>query len=310
MAARTSKSGTKHPPIGAIAEAPGNLEDVALFVAVAEHASFIEAARRTRTPTSTVSRAVARLEEDLGVRLLQRTSRKVAPTEDGRQLLLRAGPLVDEMQQALGAIADRRAEPRGLVRITAPSFTGATRVATSLATFALAHQKITIELDASNVVHDLITEGFDLALRVGPLASAELVSRKLWDGAFGLFATPSLVAQALGKKAHASKEMLERVPAVLTRRSGTWRFRSKDGRVEEVTPHARFTVNHPRAAVEVARRGVGFVLAPLEAASDAPELVQVRTSLGEPEPAQIYAVYPSRRMLSARVRLVLDWLAR
>ena len=290
--------------------APGNLADVALFVAVAEHASFVEAARRTRTPTSTVSRAVARLEEDLGVRLLQRTSRQVAPTEDGRQLLLRAGPLVDEMQQALGAVADRHTEPHGLVRITAPAFTGATRVASSLATFAAAHPRITIELDASNVVHDLIADGFDLAVRAGPLASAELVSRKLWDGAFGLFATRELVAQALSGRARASRKTLETVPAVLTRRSARWRFRSEDGHVEEVAPRARFTVNQPRAAVEVARRGVGFVLAPLEAVTDAPELVQVRTSLGEPEPLPIYAVYPSRRMLSARVRLVLDWLAR
>jgi LysR family transcriptional regulator, transcriptional activator AphB len=141
------------------------------------------------------------------------------------------------------------------------------------------------------------------------MVDTELVSRRLWEGAFGLFATRELAKQALGGRSRASKEVLERVPAVLTRRAATWQFRSKDGRVTEVTPRGRFTVNHPRAAIEVARRGVGFVLAPLEAATDAPELVRVRTSLGEPEPAQIYAVYPSRRMLSARLRLVLDWLA-
>jgi LysR family transcriptional regulator AphB len=287
-----------------------DLADVALFVAVAEQASFVEAARRTRTPTSTVSRAVARLEESLGVRLLQRTSRKVAVTDDGRQLLLSAGPLVDELQQALVAVADRRAEPRGLVRITAPAYTGATRVATSLASFVRAHPGISVELDASNTVRDLIEERYDLAIRVGPIADSELVSRRLWESASGLFATRELIERELGKSRRASRPALSRVPAVTTRRNGKWRFEHHDGQIEEIVPSARFTVNDPRAAIEVARHGAGFVVAPLDAAAQAPELVRVETTLGDPEKAQIHAVYPSRRLLPARVRLAVDWLAK
>lgn len=306
MTARASKIAIDRADNGTVTD----LADVALFVAVAQHESFVTAARRTRTPTSTVSRAVARLEADLGVRLLQRTSRKVALTEDGRQLLLRTGSLVDELQQALVATSDRRAEPQGIVRITAPSFTGATRVATALASFAIEHPKIVIELDASNRVHDLVADGFDLGVRVGPLADADLVARRLWEGAFGLFATRELVERELGKARRATKELLERAPCVLTRRAAMWRFAAAGGAVTEVKPRARFTVNHPLAAVEVARRGVGFVLAPLDAAIDAPELVRVATTIGEPEPAQLYAVYPSRRLMPSRVRLVLEWLAR
>jgi len=286
-----------------------HLEDLAVFVVVAEHASFIEASRRTKIPTSSVSRAVGRLEEDLGVRLLQRTSRRVVPTEEGRQLLLRAAPLVAELEDALRLVSDRRAEPTGLVRITAPAFTGGTRVAAALAAFARAHPRVTVELDASNVLRDLIEDRFDLALRVAPLADADVVSRRLWDVPSGLFASRDLVARVLRGRRRLSREQLERAPAIVTRAPATWRFRADDGRIEAVTPRARFTVNDPRAAVEVARHGIGLVVVPVAAASVARELVRLRTDLGEPEPAQIHALYPSRRLLPVRVRLVLEWLA-
>ncbi len=290
---------------------PGSYEDLVTFVEVARHLSFVEAARRTRTPPSTVSRSVARLEEALGVRLLQRTSRRVVLTDEGRQLLLRAAPPVDEIGEALHGIADRGAELRGLVRVTAPAFTGATRVARALASFAKAHPGVTVELDASNVIRDLVEDRFDLALRVGPLDDVELVGRRVWESSFGLFAARSLLDGALRGRRTMSREVLESLPAVVTRPSARWRFRRRDGLVTEVVPGARFAVNDPRAAVDVARQGVGVVLAPREAvpAKD-PDLVAVSTELGEPEPAQIFAVYPNRRLLPLRVKMALEWLAR
>jgi DNA-binding transcriptional LysR family regulator len=310
MAARASKNGRKRPTRGMIVGPPGRYEDLAVFVEVARHLSFVEASHRTRTPASTVSRAVARLEDALGVRLLQRTSRKVALTEEGRQLLLRAAPPIDELGEALHGAADKGAELRGLVRVTAPAFTGATRVARALAEFAKTHPGVTIELDASNAVRDLVEERFDLALRVGPLEDADLVARRVWEGSFGLFAPRSVVANVLRGRRSTSRETLEQLPAVVTRASARWRFLGDDGQVTQVSPNARFTVNDPRAAVDVARRGVGVVLAPLEAVPAADrDLVRITADVGEPEPAQIFAVYPSRRLLPLRVKLALEWLA-
>jgi DNA-binding transcriptional LysR family regulator len=293
-----------------IAGPPGSYEDLATFVEVAQHLSFAEASRRARIPASTVSRSVARLEEALGVRLLQRTSRKVALTDEGRQLLLRAAPSIDDLGEALRGVADKRAELHGAIRVTAPAFTGATRVARSLAAFARAHPGITVELDASNAVRDLVEDRFDLALRVGPLADADLVARRLWESGFGLFAGRAFLADALRGRKTVSRELLEESPAVVTRPSARWRFRRADGEVTEVSPKTRFTVNDPRAAVDVARLGLGFVLAPLDAvpARDR-DLVTVSADVGQPEPAQIYAVYPNRRLLPIRVKLALEWLA-
>jgi DNA-binding transcriptional LysR family regulator len=307
MSGPSTKIGTPHPEGGMMR----GLDDLAVFVEVARAGSFVLASKRARIPTSSVSRAVARLEEELGARLFRRTSRKVAITEEGRRLLLRAGPLVDGLREALSSSTDRTGEPSGLVRVTAPAFTGATRIAAALAEFARAYPKIDVELDTSNVLRDLVEEGFDFGVRVGPTVDADFVARRLFTGVFGIFATPDLLRAVFGKKRPvASRETLERGPCVVMRSSVVWRFRDAAGRRVEVKPRARFTVNDPRAAVEVAQRGVGFALTPVDAAAAAPNLVPVATDFGEPEPTELYVVYPSRRLLPERVRLALDWLYR
>lgn len=284
---------------------PGSFEDLAMFVEVARQLSFVAAAETMKTPASTVSRAVARLEDALRVRLLQRTSRRVALTAEGQQLLLRAAPAVDDLGNALTATVDDGAEVRGVVRVTAPAFTGSTRVARRLAEFARKYPGVTIELDVSNAIRDVIEDRFDLAIRVGPLEDADLVARRLWESEFGVFGARSLI----GKDRLLTRARLDELPAIVTRASGKWRFVDPGGARFEVTPRARFAVNDPRAAADVARRGVGLALVPLEAVSRGdPELVKLRCDFGEPEPARIFAVHASRRLLPTRVKLVLDWL--
>jgi DNA-binding transcriptional LysR family regulator len=288
---------------------PGSLDDVTVFVEVARHASFIEAARRLRRPPSSVSRAVARLERSVGVRLLQRTSRKVALTEEGNQLFLRAAGLVEELGYALGEVSDRRTEPSGTIRVTAPAYTGATRAASALAAFARAHPRVNIELDASNAIRDLLADGYDLALRVGPLADGDHMAQRLWEAPFGLYASPDLLARTRRDRQPLTRAALERAPAVVTRRTGTWRFRLPNGTTTEVTPNPRFSVNDPRAALEVARHGIGFVVAPADAIPPHDRtLLSVPTTLGSPLPAVIHAVYPTHRLQPHRVRLLLAWL--
>jgi len=284
------------------------IDDLAVFVAVARHTSFVAASRETGVTTSSVSRAVARLEDALAVRLLQRSSRKVALTEAGRQLLLHAAPHVAGLGEALAVAADRHPEPTGTVRVTAPAYTGSTRIADALARFALAHPRIRIELDATNTIRDLIEDGYDVAIRVGANADPSFVARRIFHGEFGLFATPGFAKRAHRPREPIGREVLERAPCVVSRASARWTFRDASGAVTEVAPCVHFAVNDPRAAVAVAARGVGFVVAPLEAAAAEPRLVRVSSPLGEPVPLELYIVYPSRRLLPVRVRLAIDWL--
>ncbi|HET9956578.1 MAG TPA: LysR family transcriptional regulator [Polyangiaceae bacterium] len=308
MPQRRNDSATQRSKIGT-PDGSSHLEDLAVFVLVARATSFARAAQRAGLSTSSVSRAVARLEAKLGVRLLQRTSRTVACTEEGRQLCLQAGPLVDELQQALVLAADRRSQPVGVLRVTAPAFTGATRVASALAAFALAYPEISVELDATNTTRNLIEDGYDLAIRVGPVTDGDLVARKLWDVESALFVSRELIAPRPPYRVE--RAALERAPAVVTRASSVWRFLAPDGSRVEITPNARFVVNDPRAAVEAARQGLGYVLAPADAVSERDRaLVRVRPSFGEPESREVFAAYPSRRLLPVRVRLALDWLAK
>src|SRR6478735_2587239 len=161
MKGKLPENGIGHPKSGTVARPTRGLDDLSVFACVAQQESFVAASRRLAIPTSSVSRAVARLELDLGVQLLRRTSRKVAITDEGRQLLDRVAPHLEVLEEALTLTADRRPRPSGVVRVTAPAYTGSTRLARSLARFALRHPEITIELDATNVIRDLLQDGFD-----------------------------------------------------------------------------------------------------------------------------------------------------
>jgi len=287
------------------------LDDLSIFVSVARQTSFVAASRRLAIPTSSVSRAVARLEEELGVQLLRRTSRNVVLTDEGRQLLGHAAPHLDGLEEALSSAVDRLPEPSGVVRVTAPAYTGSTRIARSLAAFSLAHPNITIELDATNVIRDLLQDGFDFGVRVGPYVHPDFVARRLWQGEFGLFAAPAFVNSALSGKTELNREDLACQPCVALRTPIVWRFRSNTGEVLEVSPPVRFTVNDPRGTADVARQGLGIALLPLDAvAQDSRGLLRLRTDFGEPVPVDLHVVYPTRRLLPQRVRMAIDWLAK
>ena len=317
MPKQSSKNETRYPKNEIVASrARPALDDVAVFVLVAKHASFVTAARSASIPTSTVSRAVARLEENMGVRLLARTTRRVALTDEGRQLALAAAPHLDGLQEALVVTSDRRSEPSGLIRVTAPAYTGATRVATALAELSEKYPELAIEIDSTNALRDLVEGGFDFGVRVGPIADQDFVARRLWSGNFGLFAAKSFVKSSLRGKKHVMREVVERSPCITLRANQVWRFRDSSGRVVAMTPRVRFAVNDPRAAVEVARHGGGLVVAPREAVAALERsergsgLVALTTELGDPEPVELFIVYPSRRLLPRRVQLAIDWLRR
>jgi len=305
------KNGIGHANSGTTPRRTGGLDDLSIFVSVARQASFVAASRRLAIPTSSVSRAVARLEDELGVQLLRRTSRNVVLTDEGRQLLAHAAPHLDGLEEALASTVDRLPEPSGVVRITAPAYTGSTRIARSLAGFSLAHPNITIELDATNVIRDLLQDGFDFGVRVGPYVHPDFVARRLWQGEFGLFAAPAFVKRALAGKIDVDRELLSRQPCVALRTSVVWRFRARTGEVVEISPPVRFTVNDPRGTADVARQGLGIALLPLDAvAQDSTGLVRLRTDFGDPVPVDLHVVYPTRRLLPQRVRMAIEWLVK
>jgi len=288
-----------------------DLMDVRLFVAVAERASFVGASRKTRVPTSTLSRAVARLEDSLGVRLLHRTSRRVSPTQEGAWLLSRAAPLVAELSDVLADMGERDEEPAGRLRVTAPVVTGSEQIARALTAFAAAHPRVTVELHLTNAVVNLVEAGFDLAFRAGPITDPDLIARQLWTGRFALAAAPAFIKKAFKGQRVISAEKLLAAPAVVTQPGVVWRFVAPQGNVRELVPRESFVVNDPRVAIEAAKAGLGIVRAPRDLIErEKHALVILNCELGEPEGREVFAVYPSRRLVPRRVRAAIDWVLR
>lgn len=285
------------------------LSDVQLFAAVARDLSFVAASRRTGVPTSSVSRAVARLEDALGTRLLHRTSRKVVLTPEGAWLLERAGPLVEELRHTLSDVKERGAEISGRLRVTAPLITGAGVIGEALIAYAARHPRLSLELELTNAVVNLSESGFDLAVRAGPVTDPDVVARKLWSAPFALAASPQFVKRELSERTKLSAAQVRSVAAVVSQAAAVWRFVSRDGRVSEVRPKEHFRANDPRLAVSAARAGLGVVRAPRALVErEGKSLLELHCELGELEGRDLFAVYPSRRLLPLRVKAAIEWL--
>jgi DNA-binding transcriptional LysR family regulator len=180
-----------------------DLNDVAVFVRVAEGGGLTPAARALGVPKSTVSRSLARLEQGLGVRLVQRTTRALALTDAGRSYFERVKDAVAGVVAACEAATDMGKDPRGTVRVTAPADLGTTLLADVVARFVEKYPQVRVEVSLTNRVVDLVAEGFDLAVRAAALTDSSLVARRLGASDMGLFASlaylrrrgkPSMVA--------------------------------------------------------------------------------------------------------------------
>ncbi len=171
-----------------------------------------------------MSRRVAQLEEALGVRLLQRTSRRVGLTGEGARLIERAGPLLDELGSVLDRAADREDEPAGRLQVTAPVMSGAQRIAPALFSFAARHPRLSLELTLTSAVVPW-SRRHRPRLPRRAVQDADLVARRLWSLPYALAASPRLVQDALGA-ARGSRASLGSVPAVLSRRAPHGAFAS------------------------------------------------------------------------------------
>ncbi len=279
---------------------------VSLFVRVVEAGSFTRAAAQLGITTSGVSRAVARLEAELGVRLLQRTTRKLSLTAAGRTYFDQVRGALARLEEAGSTAIEMGAEPRGSVRLTAPpGLVGA--LIPFVAAFLLRYPKIGVQLSCSQGIVDLVEEGFDLALRLGRLRDSSLVARRVGHLVTGLFASRGYVA----------RNGLPRTPAdlaqhdcVLFRSQGgkaTWRL--SDGEREhlvEVT--GRIEVDEIPSLHQAVLNGIGIGSISFFSSARMRGLVRVLPNYVTGE-LPVSLVSPSRRLEPARVVLLRDFLA-
>ena len=279
------------------------------FVRIAEMGSLSAVARETGATQPAISRQLAALEEHLGVRLIQRSTRSLMLTEDGRELLSHARLVVEAVDETEAVIGQRRGSPTGLVRLGCPSVFGRTYIVPHLGDLLARYPGLSVELVVGDNVVDLVQEAIDLAIRIGPITDVSLVARRIGTVSVTPIASCAYLAEH-GEPTHPS-DLATHQCVVFTRPSepGAWLLHGPDG---PITVHVggRFRSNHIESVLAAVVAGQGIGLLPLWMLREKLRDGVVRPILQawQPPTVPISAVYPSRRYLAPRTRAVIDFL--
>jgi DNA-binding transcriptional LysR family regulator len=288
-------------------------DSMRIFAKVVESSSFAGAAARLDISASMVTLHVKQLEQRLGVRLLNRTTRKVSLTETGRAYYERITRLLADLEETEQAVSDMHAAPRGDLRVNATPTFGILQLAPAIADFTTRFSAISVELMLSEHTVDLIEEGFDVAVRVGELPDSSLIARQLAPCRMVVCGAPS----------YFEKHGKPRTPADLTAhncltvaRTGlsyyrAWHLTAADGTAVNVSPTGNLRTNSGAVLIVAAVAGHGLVYLPTYLVGDALQSRRLMTALDDymAPPLPLRALYPHNRYLSGKVRAFVDFLA-
>ena len=277
------------------------------FVAVADLQGFAPAARKLRLSPSAVTRLIAALEERLGARLLQRTTRSVALTDAGRRYLERARRILADVEEAELAAEGERTRPSGRLVVSAPAGFGRLHVSPVMAAYLQRHGDVSAELRLEDRIVNLVEDGVDLAVRIGILADSSLVARHVGEMRRIVVASPAYLKRHGEPKTPAGIAGHQTIQFGGTSEAGEWRFVEAAQEVRiRVTP--RFSSNGSDAAIHFAEQGGGLTRVLAYQAADALKRGALKVVLQkfEQPPLPIHIVYPTSRLLSAKVRAFID----
>ena len=286
-------------------------QSLSVFAKVVEQGGFARAAERLQLSASAVSRHVAELESHLGVRLLNRTTRKLSLTESGQAFHERTVQLLADLEEAEVAVASSAMSPRGTLRLTCPIAFGEWQVAPAIAAFSARYPQLKFDVELSDRMVDLVEEGFDLAIRIGSSSSQALIARRIGETRLVCVASPAYLARHGAPKV--PQDLARHRCVVYANQSprDAWRFADARG-VEHVVRIAGPAMsNNGRFLAALATCGMAISMEPDIMVRDelkSGRLVELLASY-RPPAIPIHAVYPSRRHLSAKVRLFVDFIA-
>jgi len=277
------------------------------FVAVAERQSFASAARKLKLSPSAITRLVAALEERLGARLLQRTTRSVTLTDAGTRYLERARRILADVEEAEQAAESERMRPSGRLVVSAPLGFGRLHVSPVMSAFLKRYPDVAGELRLEDRVVSLVEDGVDLAVRIGELADSSLVARQVGTMRRIVVASPAYLKARGEPKTLAAIASHDTVQFGSTVGLWDWRF-IEAGKEVRVGYTPRFATNSSDAAIQYAAEGGGLtrVMAYQAAAALKAGKVKIVLEKFELPPLPIHIVYPTSRLLSAKVRAFID----
>ncbi len=285
-----------------------NFDDLRLFVATLDAGSFTAAADKLGLSKQFVSRRTMALEETLGVRLLNRTTRRLQPTELGVTLYERAVKILEDVSDTEELFSNQRSVPRGVLRVSAPMTFGTLHLSPLLPGFLTAYPGIRLELDLNDRAVDLLAEGYDMSIRIGTLVDSSLIAKRLTDMRLVACASPAYLRQA--PPLEKPEDLADHACLLYGHgRAVEWRFQ-RNGKVFGLPVQGPLRANNGEVIRDAALAGNGIAVLPTFIVGDALErgdLVTVLDAFAAPG-AAVYAVYPQHRQSARAVQLFSDYL--
>lgn len=287
-----------------------NITDIAVFVQVVESGSFTTAAERLGLSRSVVSKYITRLEDRLGARLMNRTTRRLSLTEAGQTFFTRSQRGLQEIEAAQAEVSHLQEIPRGKLRINAPMSFGILHIAPGLPEFAAQYPELSVDMNLDDRQVDLIEEGFDLAIRIAELPDSSLVARRLGPCRHVVCASPAYVKQ------HGTPQTpddLRKHNAITFRYQDSpneWRFLTPGGRYASVPVTGSIQMNNSLAIREAVLNGAGITLTPSFIVGEDIKTGRLTQLLPDhrAQEISIYAIYPERRHLLPKVQAFIDFM--
>lgn len=287
-----------------------DMMDVLGFVRVVEAGAFARAAERMGLSKSILSRRVARLEDQLGARLLTRTAQGAQPTDIGQAYFERASNILADLDAAQEVVAEAVTQVAGPIRMSAPLSFGTQYLGSALADFARANPRVELDVSLDDRTVDLVGGGYDLAVRIGKLPDSSLIARRIAPVRAAVLASPAYLDER-GRPQH-PRDLNDHDLLLYANigRGAQWRFKI-NGKWEQVTGHTRFRADNGELLREAACAGLGVVMLPTFIASPAIQSGKLEVLLRDYplEDTGLHVVMPPGRATTARVRALVDFLA-
>ena len=290
-----------------------HISRVAVFLEVAKYESFAGAARALGLTGPAISKQVQSLEEQLGVKLLNRTTRHVALTEEGAMYFEKARKALDDLSEAEKQLHELKVCPTGKLKVNAPMSFGTQFLTRPIAAFAEHYPEVELEVDFNDRWVDVAAEGFDVVIRIGALQDSTLIARKLASCPIILCAGKKLIEK------HGLPESIEQLsdyPGIVYNKhtqKEVWRFKENSSDVIHTQALNRnFATNTAEMQLQACLKGLGVALLPVftaDAYIRSGELIELFPNYTTYPERGVYAMYPQNRYLSARTRLFIDWLS-
>lgn len=284
------------------------LSGMVIYAAVVEMGSFTSGAERLGMSKSSVSKAITRLEDRLGVRLFNRTTRKLAITEAGQEFYNRCQRILADVEDAELTLSSHQVSPKGVLRITAPLSFGVRHLSATLPDFMARYPDVQVELSLTDRTVDLLDEGFDLAVRIGQLADSSLIARRISPCRVALVASPAYLAARGTPETPAELTAHDCLIYTYTQQPRDWSFVG-EAETTQVKVSGPLAANNGDALHQAALAGLGIARVPTFICWQAlasGELVELLP--GTSPSSSAYAVYPHNRHVSAKVRAFVDFL--